>query len=285
MPPLRVGGAAFGNGVLMRSPHFWAWAREDGTVMHRPVRSLLDRHRPLRLPVIRSVVSFGEMIGLMVSLHARNGWRRVARLLLWVALWLAADLGLSLLLPRLIPRHWTIQDVVLGVADFGLALVALRQGLGKQVWRYHGAEHKAVNAYEAGADLNDLDAVARYSRVHDRCGSNLVVVAALLLVLAYVALSLPMDGLTGVLVAVAVMVVALELFRQIVRRPRSVVSRVLLAGGKWLQRHVTTREPGPEHLKLACAALTRVLELEDERVLARLPGAPLYREAPAPPAA
>ncbi len=264
----RIGGAAFGNGVLMRSPHFWAWARDDGTVTVRPVRTLLARHRLLRLPLVRSVVSFGEMIGLMVALHARNGWRRIARLLLWIALWVAADIGLSLLLPYVLPGHWTTQDVLLGVADFGLALLALRQGLGRDVWRYHGAEHKAVNAYEAGVDLDDLQTVARFSRVHDRCGSNLVVIVWLLLAIAYVALSLPLDGPLGILIALAVMVVALELFRQVVRRPRSLASRVLLAGGKVLQRHVTTREPEPRHLRLACAALSKVIELERERASA-----------------
>ena len=59
---------AFGNGVLMRGPHYWAWAREDGTVMDRPVRTLLERHRCFRLPVIRSAVSFAEMIGAVKAL-------------------------------------------------------------------------------------------------------------------------------------------------------------------------------------------------------------------------
>lgn len=288
-PLPRIGGAAFGNGVLMRSPHYWAWAREDGTVMHRPVRSLLDRHRLLRLPLVRSAVSFGEMIALMISIHARNGWRRIARLLVCIAIWLAADFGLSLLLPHLFPGRYTTQQVVLGVADFVLAVLALHQGLGRQVWRYHGAEHKAVNAYEAGADLGDLRSVATFSRIHDRCGSNLAVIAAVLLALGYVVVSLPMAGPLGVLLTIAVMIVALELFRQIVRRPRSPVSRVLLAGGKLLQRYVTTREPEPEHLRLACAALTRCLELERERafalVAATAPSTLLgCRDAPAPPA-
>jgi uncharacterized protein YqhQ len=279
---MRVGGMAFGNGVLMRSPHFWAWAREDGTVMHRPVRTLLDRHRALRLPLVRSAVSFGEMVGLMVSLHARNGWRRIVRLLLWMALWLAADLGFSLLLPYLLPDHWTVQEALLGVLDFGLALLAMREGMGAKVWRYHGAEHKAVNAFEAGADLDDLRAVATYSRIHDRCGSNLVVIAGLLLALGYFVVSLPMGGLLGMLVTVVVMIVALELFRQIVRRPRSAISRALLAGGKLLQRYVTTSEPEPEHLRLACAALTRCVELERERDSARLAAAAAPHILPAP---
>ena len=253
---------AFGNGVLMRGPHYWAWAREDGTVMDRPVRTLLERHRCFRLPVIRSAVSFAEMIGLMVSMHARNGKWRAARLLLWIALWLATDFLLNIVLIHLLGAGM-VEDAVLGVIDFGLFLLVLREGMGKEVWRYHGAEHKAVNAYEHGADLRDLRAVATYSRVHNRCGTNLVIIMGALMVLGYVAIvALPAAGVLSSLFAVVALISARELFRLVTRRPASAVSRVVLAGGKALQRCVTTREPGPEHLELACAALNRVLDLE-----------------------
>jgi hypothetical protein len=53
----------------------------------------------------------------------------------------------------------------------------------------------------------------------------------------------------------------------VTRRPRSRVSRTVLAGGKLLQRYVTTREPAPEHLQLACTALARVVELEQTHTL------------------
>jgi hypothetical protein len=74
------------------------------------------------------------------------------------------------------------------------------------------------------------------------------------------------QGWIGQLASLAAGVVcvaaALELFRLIQRHPRLFVSRAVLCGGRALQRAVTTREPGPEHLVLACAALARVVELE-----------------------
>ena len=69
-------------------------------------------------------------------------------------------------------------------------------------------------------------------------------------------------GLLGVLYALLIICVSFELFRLIVRRPKSRLSRVILSGGRALQRCVTTREPEREHLELACSALRRVLELE-----------------------
>ena len=253
---------AFGNGVLMRSPHFWAWARADGTVIDGPVRTLLNHHRWLRLPVLRSAVAFVEMIGLAVLLHRRNGVRRAATLLVWLGLCLVVNLCLSLALPLLI-HSALLGNVLLEILDLAFGLLALRQGLGKIVWRYHGAEHKAVNAYEGGADLRDLEAVMTYSRIHNRCGTNLVVIFLFVLMLGYLLLGgLAVGGVLGVVYGVLVIAVSLELFRLIVRFPRSRVSRVVLAGGRALQRCVTTREPEPEHLELACVALRRVIDLE-----------------------
>ncbi len=260
--PIRVGGMAFGNGVLMRSPHFWAWARADGTVIDGRLRTLLSRHPWLRLPVLRSAIALAEMIGLTILLHRRNGARRAASLLVWLGLCLAVDFGLSLALPLLVHSP-LLDNVLLEVLGLAFALLALRQGLGKTVWRYHGAEHKAVNAYEAGADLSDPGAVMAYSRIHDRCGTNLVVIFFLLLMLGYLLLGgLAGNVVLGGLYAILAICVSFEIFRLIGRRPKSRASRAALAGGRALQRCLTTREPGREHLELACAALRQVIELE-----------------------
>jgi len=175
----------------------------------------------------------------------------------------AGDLGLSLFVPFVVPNVLAA-NIIVAVLAFGLGIGALRLGMGKTVWQYHGAEHKAVNAYEGGADLDDLSEVARYSRVHDRCGTNPVVIALVITLVSYFVLaSLPL--VLGSLFSLLVIGVSLELFRLIGRRPTSRASRVVLAGGRALQRVVTTVEPGQEHLRLACDALRRVLELEAGR--------------------
>jgi uncharacterized protein YqhQ len=259
-PSIRVGGMAFGNGVLMRGPNYWAWATEDRPVAHAHVRTLLQRHRLLRIPVVRSLVVLMEMIVLMVLLHRRNGLRRGARLLVFLLLAAACDMGLGLVVSLVVPSLLAA-DLVMLVLVFGLALMAMRLGLGNRVWRYHGAEHKAVNAYEGGADLDDLNEVARYSRIHDRCGTNLAVIALFITLISYFVLdSLPL--VLGGVYSLLVIAVSFEVFRVIGRRPTSRASRVFLAGGRALQRSVTTEEPAQEHLRLACDALRCVLELE-----------------------
>ena len=259
--PLRVGGMAFGNGVLMRGPHHWAWARTDGSVIEGSLRARPSR-RWLRLPVLRSAIALFQTIGLMILLHRRNGVRRSARLLGWLGVCLAFDFYLSFVVPEWI-RSPLLSVIILQGLGFALALLTLRLGLGTAVWRFHGAEHKAVNAYEAGADLDDTEAVMTYSRIHDRCGTNLIAIMVVLLLLGYLPLgSSVLGGVLGIIYSLIVVAVSFELFRLIARRPTSWVSRAVLAPGKALQRGLTTREPEGEQLRLACIALRRVVDRE-----------------------
>jgi uncharacterized protein YqhQ len=261
-PRMRVGGMALGNGVLMRGPHYWALARADGTVVDGRLRTLLAKHRWLRVPVVRSIVGLAEMFGLALVVHRRNGVRGAAPLILWMALCIGVDFGLSFALPRLISNP-VLGSVLLELLSLAFALLTLWWALGRSVWRYHGAEHKAVNAYEGGADLGDTDAVMTYSRVHDRCGTNLLVIVFLLVLIGYLPMeALALGTLLSALYSVLVVAVALELFRLVTRRPQSRVSRAVLAGGRALQSRLTTREPARAQVGVACAALGRVLELE-----------------------
>ena len=152
---------------------------------------------------------------------------------------------------------------MLQVLGLLLALAVLQVGMGAEIWRYHGAEHKAVNAYEARADLCDVAAVGAFSRIHDRCGTNLVLVV-IGLTLLYIPFerSGPLGQALSLVAALFALAGALELLRLFQRRPRWLLSRAVLACGRALQRLLTTRDPGPEHLALACAALRRVVELE-----------------------
>jgi uncharacterized protein YqhQ len=261
-PVLRIGGMAFGNGVLMRSKGFWALARSDGSVLDGRVFSLLYRSRLARLPLVRSLVALVEMIVFAVRLQRRNGLRLNLRLLGWLALWLVVSSWLGSLAYRLLGGGLG-GDLVAQLASLLLGLVCLQRGMGTELWRYHGAEHKVVNAYEAGADLGDPEAVMAYSRIHDRCGTNLVVIIVFLLMVGYLPLGgRPLADVLGGFYSVGVVVVSLELFRLVGRWPRSLAGRVVLSGGKALQRCLTTREPAREHLEPACVALRRVVELD-----------------------
>jgi uncharacterized protein YqhQ len=262
---LRVGGMAFGNGVLMRSEHFWAWARDDGSLLAGPIAGSGERHRLLRLPLVRSVLALFEMIAFAVARHRQNGRRLNVRLLAWIGVYVGLAFALSLFLPTLGRGQW-LDDLVFQVIGLFLSLLVIWRGMGGSVWRYHGAEHKAVNAYEGGADLDDLEAVMPFSRIHTRCGTNLVVIA-LVFMLAYFPLqSLAATDAFGALYAIPAIAVSFELFRALTRKPHWPVTRAVLFGGRLVQRAFTTREPSHEQLALACRALREVVTLEWSRV-------------------
>jgi len=261
---------AFGNGVLMRAGRHWAWAREDGSLLHGEVPARFATRRWARAPVVRSLVAFLDMLALSARLHRRNGVGRAWRLLVMLAALVAAMAVLGPVVHRYVGPA-LLADLVLQGAGLLLALAALHLGVGAEVWRYHGAEHKAVNAYEAGADLGDTAAVVAHSRIHDRCGTNLVAIVLPLSLLLVPVGQGWLGQAASLAAAVGCVAAALELFRLVERHPRRLLSRAVLVAGRTLQRVLTTRDPRPRHLALACAALTRVVELESSQLL---PGSP-----------
>src|SRR2546421_123013 len=75
------------------------------------------------------------------------------------------------------PVHGALSTGLHALPVFG-ALIAMRFVAPATVWRYHGAEHKAVAAHEREIPLDDLSRVLDCPRVHPRCGTNLVVLVA-----------------------------------------------------------------------------------------------------------
>jgi len=136
-----------------------------------------------------------------------------------------------------------------------VALVALRVVAPASLWRMHGAEHKAVAAYEAGLDLSDLDAVLGAPRVHDRCGTNVV----FLMMGAGVAL-LWLPGMVQPPAFLLALAIAAEVVTLAAGRPGAPLSRLLLGGGRWLQRVLTTAEPSAAEQAVGCRALLAALE-------------------------
>ena len=152
--------------------------------------------------------------------------------------------------------------------SFVLALWLMSRAFSPKIWSFHGAEHKAVNAYEQGANLEELSEVMNCSRVHDRCGSNLAVIIILISLIA-----IPSGGSSAALLASSAYTLlaiglAVELFRYLTKFPTLFLTRIFLFGGRQLQKYVTTREPTTGQLEVAVKAVKTVLALEAQRLIA-----------------
>lgn len=136
----------------------------------------------------------------------------------------------------------------------------------RRVFAYHGAEHKTINAYEAGVPL-DAQNVGRFSVAHPRCGTAFLLYVVVLSIFVFGVLgrpSLPVRIATRIALVPVIASVAYEVIRFSGRRQHVPAVRALLVPGLALQS-LTTREPDASQVDVAIAALNRVLEVDGVR--------------------
>jgi uncharacterized protein YqhQ len=143
-----------------------------------------------------------------------------------------------------------------------LALISLLPDL-RRVFQYHAAEHKAINAYEAGEPLEPV-VVQRYSLIHPRCGTAFLLWVMVIAVFVFAFFGRPVWYwliATRILLLPLIAGLAYELIRFAGKHQENRVLMTMLAPGLWLQR-LTTREPSLDQLEVSIRALREVLHLE-----------------------
>ncbi|HEY7984073.1 MAG TPA: DUF1385 domain-containing protein [Ktedonobacterales bacterium] len=131
----------------------------------------------------------------------------------------------------------------------------------RRVFEYHGAEHKTINAFEAGQPL-DVAHVRAASRVHTRCGTGFLLIVMVVSIFVFAAVGqppLPLRVLSRIVLIPVVAAISYELLRLGAAYYRIRVVRWLVAPGLALQG-LTTREPHDDQIECAIAALDRVLQ-------------------------
>jgi uncharacterized protein YqhQ len=193
--------------------------------------------------------------------------------------------GLFMVLPgvfsRAVTSSGTSFNVVDGLVKFGLFLAYLAAiGLMpdiKRLFQYHGAEHKAIAAYENGVELTPRTA-QQFTTEHVRCGTSFLLIVVVISILSHLLFGRPgVVGiiLTRVLLVVPIAAVSYEVIRFLAEHQRRRVVRWLSIPGLTLQR-LTTREPTLEQLEVAITSLKAVLPPEElARVEARTATVPV----------
>jgi len=184
---------------------------------------------------------------------------------------LALAIGLFFLLPAAIGRAldpflgsvYTL-NLTEGAVRVGV-LIAYIASIGRlpdirRVFAYHGAEHKAVNAYEAGVPL-DVASVQACSRFHPRCGTSFLLIVMVVAVIIFSFLGRP-PLVLRLLSRVAFIPLVAGVSYEIIRAgARSRWFRPLVLPGLWLQR-LTTRDPDDAEVEVAVRALREVVDRE-----------------------
>jgi len=289
-----VGGQAVLEGVMMRGASNWAVAvrKPDGDIaeVHQPIKSPMARHWIFRLPVIRGVVALGESLAigfraLAISANyaavteAKEGEEgeevstELTRGQLIFAF--AIAIGFAVLLfkvsPALITDWIGIKAGWFVIVEGGirvtifvlyLSLISLFPDL-RRVFQYHAAEHKAINAYEAGEELKPEN-VQRYSLIHPRCGTAFLLWVMVIAIFVFAFFGRPHWYwliATRILLLPLIAGIAYELIRFAGKHQNNRILMSLLAPGMWLQR-LTTREPSLDQIEVSIRALREVLRLE-----------------------
>ncbi|WP_193363909.1 DUF1385 domain-containing protein [Geobacillus vulcani] len=135
----------------------------------------------------------------------------------------------------------------------------------RRVFQYHGAEHKVINAFEAGWPLT-VEHVQRASRLHYRCGSSFILFTVMISLFLY--LFVPTDPLwLRIANRLALIPVVLGVSFEVLQFTNKLRDIPLLSWlgypGLWLQR-LTTKEPDDDQVEVAIASFQRLLDLEAE---------------------
>jgi uncharacterized protein YqhQ len=289
----RIGGQAVLEGVMMRGPTAWSVAvRTPGgeiAEVNRPISSPLARHRWLRFPVLRGVVALGESLGigfraLAISANyaaqeegaGKDGKpvQEITRTQLIFAF--AIAIGFAVMLFKVSPAlitNWlpiegtswfVVVEGLVRVAIFVayLSLISLWPDL-RRVFEYHAAEHKAINAYEAGDPL-EPDVVQRHSLLHVRCGTAFLLYVMVVAIFVFALFGRPAWYwliLTRIAALPLIAGIAYEIIRFAGNHKENALLGALLAPGLWLQR-LTTRQPTLDQIEVSIRALREVLRLE-----------------------
>ncbi len=286
------GGQAVLEGVMMRGPSNWSVAvrKPDGEIAHvsRHIDSPMKQHAYARLPIIRGIVALGESLAigfraLAISANyaaqdenAEEGDipQELSRGQMFFAFAVAIGFAIALfkVTPALLTDLLPISDTGLFVVVEGLirvsvfvlylSLISLLPDL-RRVFQYHAAEHKAINALEAGDELVPEE-VQRHSRIHPRCGTAFLLWVMVIAIFVFAFFGRPTWYwliATRILLLPVIAGLAYELIRFAGKHTGSRVLMTLLAPGLWLQR-LTTREPTLDQIEVSIRALQEVMRVE-----------------------
>ena len=280
------GGQAVIEGVMMRGTCSVAMAmREPGgeiRIYSEPLSGIYHS-KITRIPFLRGLIALWDALGLgmrllTISANTQTGEDQKIEgpalygtlgfsLLLGIGLFFLLPAGLGQLAEKFLGFSAWWSNLLEGIIRLGL-LVGYIAAVGQipeiqRVFAYHGAEHKTINAFEAGAELTP-DCVAQYSLEHPRCGTAFLLTLVLLSVILFSLLGpLPFAWrlATRVLLIPVLAGVAYEYIRWTAHHLNSPFVRAIIKPNLALQ-HLTTREPSTDMLDVAIHAFQEMYRKE-----------------------
>lgn len=290
------------EGVMMRGPKEIAIAvrKPDKEIIieKRPVSSVLQRNKFLKLPIIRGCISFFEsmIVGVKALMFSAQffdieGEETESKFDKWleeklgdkikdvviyfsVILSLFLSVGLFFMLPNFIAEliakitpmevEGTLRTIIEGAVRMAifltyLLLVSQMKDI-KRVFMYHGAEHKTIATYEHGLELT-VENARKGSRLHPRCGTSFLIFVMIVSIIVFMIIPVGLSWWQRALFKILLLPVVAGLSYEIIKfagRHENWFTKIISKPGMWLQ-YITTREPEDSQLEVAIASLKAVL--------------------------
>jgi uncharacterized protein YqhQ len=284
---LAFGGQALIEGVMMRSRrHMVLCVREPNNneilTNIENLNPIADKHKLLGVPFLRGIVSWFEtfylgMKGLLFSANTALdegeetnsttfGYKELAVIgagaLGIVALFFVVPFFLAGLL-NLTGVLFNVVEALIRLTMFIIYLALIASwGEIRRVLQYHGAEHKAINAYEAGVPL-EISNVKKFSRLHPRCGTSflfIVVIISIVLFSIMPSADYAIRLAYRILLIPVIASVSYELLRLSGKYRNSIFIKIFTAPGLAFQL-LTTKEPSDDMLEVSVKAVQEVAKL------------------------
>jgi uncharacterized protein YqhQ len=258
----------------------------------KPINPISEKYNILGFPFFRGIVNMVESLYIgfkSIMFSANNAFEiegedgkepeKLEFGILEIALLVAGVLGITavfFLAPFLLSTWlglevgslvFNVAEAVIRLAMFVGYLSAISLwGQYKRVLMYHGAEHKAINAHEAGVPM-DVEHVKHYSRLHPRCGTSFLFIVLIISIVLFTILPTIMPkpdfavNLAYRLLLIPVIAgISYELLRLSGKYKNSPITKALIAPGLAFQ-HLTTKEPTDDMLEVSIKAVTEVNKL------------------------
>ena len=283
-----MGGQAVLEGVMMRGEREYAIAVRDPEgvirVEVRPVPGWADRWRDI--PVMRGVMGLGESLGLGFRALTWSANQQVPEeeqipdkfLGVTVAMSAAFFSAIFIVLPALAGHFlggWldgsfpVIESIFRLVLFLGYLVLVARLEEIRRVFQYHGAEHKAIAAYENDVEVT-AESAQRFSTEHVRRGTNFLLTVMVVTIFVYSFVgrpSLPWLIASRIVLIPVVAGISYEVIRFAAGHMRWRWVRWAMIPGLGLQR-ITTRQPSLDQVEVAVASLLAVLTAEERAEVA-----------------
>ena len=287
------GGQAVIEGVMIRGRRNLSLAvrRQDGRIFHHvePLNSLFTGS-VRRVPLVRGVVVLLET--LLLGMKALNksasmaavdvkedgdkemsGWFIAGTLVLSLSL----GIGIFFMGPLLIVQAldpFIASDQLSNLIEGAIRLVFLVAYVGgigifkdiKRVFAYHGAEHMAGHAYEAGLPLI-VENVRKFATPHPRCGTAFLLTVLLVSIIVFAIFprpSLEWRIISRIALIPLVAGISYEIIRYAGAHQQGMIGRAVAGPGLLLQR-LTTRQPDDSQIEVAIMAMEGAVAADEGR--------------------